>query len=240
MIYEAIQRPSLLTRALEEVVVSQSWATLKHNPIVNVEPLCNMPILQSMYAETLRLYTSLFALRSAPHGDLDICNYKIPKDELLAADSRVAAMDSTFWNTGAATPTDGGLHPVNKFWAERFVEYPDDPTSGPIRLNPSKPKSPRLETSSAENKKGPHFSLDGLAGAWLPYGGGNRQCPGRNFAKQEIILGFSIVFSMLDVELLDSDRLVKPDMKYYGLGTLPPKGKVPFRIRKRVEVPKTD
>ena len=41
-------------------------ASLNSNPIVKIKLLCNTTILQSIYAETLRLYTSLFALRSAP------------------------------------------------------------------------------------------------------------------------------------------------------------------------------
>lgn len=77
--------------------------------------------------------------------------------------------------------------------------------------------------------------MEGLSGAWLPFGGGSRQCPGRNFAKQEIILSFALIATMFDIELLEGTKKdsMQPDMKYYGLGTLPPKGKVPFRIRRR-------
>ncbi len=234
--YEALQRPHILSQALEEVVTSQSWSTLDNNPTMNAESLCNMPILQSMYAETLRLYTSLFSLRSAPHGDFDICNFKIPRNELIAVDSRVAAMDSSSWNTGSDTLAREDLHPVDKFWAERFVEYPNDPSSGPLRINASRSNALRPESTSAESSQGPRFTADGLAGAWLPYGGGNRQCPGRQFAKQEIILGFSIIFSMLEIELVNHVTPQRPDLKYYGLGTLPPKGKVSFRFRKRAQL----
>ena len=203
---------------------------------MNVDSLCSMPILQSMYAETLRVYTSLFALRSAVREDFRIGGFAIPKDELIAVDSRVAAMNKQFWNTGATTKHPEGAHPVDQFWAERFLVYPKDPTSGPLRFNPSTPKAPSAETSFHSNGNCPHFTMDGLAGAWLPFGGGSRQCPGRNFAKQEIILSFAVMFSMLDIELLDSGDMNsrKPNLKYYGLGTLPPKGKVPFRVRKRL------
>jgi cytochrome P450 len=235
MIYECLRQPTILSQALDEVLTSQSWISLNINPKMNVEPLCNMPLLQSMYAETLRLYTSLFTLRSAPYGDLTVCNLTIPKDELIAVDSRVSAMDSSFWNTRATNTDYEGEYPVNHYWAERFLVYPNDPTSGPLRFNASKPRVPAPDVSSHITGSEPHFTMDGLAGAWLPYGGGNRQCPGRNFAKNEIILGFAIVLSMLDVELLDSDNVEprKPDLKFYGLGTLPPKGKVPFRVRRR-------
>lgn len=238
MIYEALQRPDVLSQALTEVVESQSWSTLKMSTTVQADSLCSMPLLQSMYAETLRLYTSLFSLRSASHTTFAFGDFNIPKDELVAVDSRVAAMDASTWNTGAPTADTEAFHPLDRFWANRFLAFPDDPTSGPLRYNPTKPKPPSIpESWSAPLQHGgvPHFSMDGLAGAWLPYGGGNRQCPGRNFAKQEMILGFAIVLSMLEIELLSSGSEVprQPDTKFYGLGTLPPKGTVPFRMRRR-------
>lgn len=60
---------------------------------------------------------------------------------------------------------------------------------------------------------------------------GSRQCPGRDFAKYEIMLSFVLIAPMLDNKLLEGTEKddMRPDMKYYRLGTLPPKGKVPLR-----------
>lgn len=240
MIYEALQQPDILSHALTEVAESQSRITPDMNASTRIDSLCSIPLLQSMYAETLRLYTSLFSLRSASHASFTFCDFKIPKDELVAVDSRVAAMDSNAWNTGTLTADADTPHPLNRFWAERFLVFPDDPTSGPLRVDPAaKAQMPVPESSAAPHshngKASPRFSMDGLAGAWVPYGGGNRQCPGRNFAKQEIIMGFAIVLSTLEIELADKETHERrnPDMKYYGLGTLPPKGTIPFRVRRR-------
>jgi cytochrome P450 len=241
MIYEALQQPDVLLQAMTEVIESQSGCTLDINTTTQIDSLCRKPLLQSMYAETLRLYTSLFSLRSASHTSFGLGDFQIPKDELVAVDSRVAAMNASVWNTGAPTADADAYapHPLNCFWAHRFLVFPDDPTSGPLRGHPTKPKAfvPGSSASSHDNKGGttPRFTTAGLSGAWVPYGGGNRQCPGRNFAKLEIIVGFAIVLSTLEIELLDhqNHERRKPDLKYYGLGTLPPKGKIPFRVRRR-------
>lgn len=238
MIYQALQQPDVLSQALTEVAESQSRSTLDINATMQIDSLCRMPLLQSMYAETLRLYTSLFSLRSASHTSFAFGDFIIPKDELVAVDSRVAAMDSNVWNTGTLTADADAPHPLDRFWADRFLVVPDDRTSGPLRVHPAGPKTSVPGSSAPLHGNGrdtPRFSTDGLTGAWVPYGGGNRQCPGRNFAKQEIILGFAIVLSTLEIELLgdESHDPRKPDTKYYGLGTLPPKGTVPFRFRRR-------
>ena len=79
---------------------------------------------------------------------------------------------------------------------------PDGPKSG-LRVSILRSlKLPFRESGSHLRNNSPHFTIDGLTGAWLPYGGGSRQYHGRNFAEQEIILGFAIMFSMLDIELL--------------------------------------
>lgn len=48
------------------------------------------------------------------------------KDKLIMIPSRTIHMDSSVWSTGA-----GETHPLNEFWAERFLVYPDEPGSGP-------------------------------------------------------------------------------------------------------------
>ncbi|KAL8721387.1 MAG: hypothetical protein Q9225_001934 [Loekoesia sp. 1 TL-2023] len=235
MIYEALRQPGLVQKALDEVVASQAWCSIPSDPCVDIETLCSVPILQSLYAETLRLYTSLFSLRSAIYGDFKLDSFTIPKGELIAVDSRVSAMDNSIWNTGKTATTEGETHPLDQFWAERFLMYPNRPGTGPLRADLSSPREVQTKAITHSDGDDCRFTTEGLAGAWTPYGGGSRQCPGRNFAKQEIIVGFALILSMLDIELICTKNMghVKPDIRYYGLGTLPPKGKIPFRMRRR-------
>ena len=56
------------------------------------------------------------------------------------------------------------------------------------------------------------------------------------FRKAENYTESAVMFLMLDIELLDSGDLDsrKPNLKYFGLGILPPEGRVPFRVKKRL------
>ena len=259
-IVEVLRQPHLLSGTLSEISCmdpSSISTPLTASPSA-IESLCSKPYLQSIYAETLRLYTSLFALRSVSHEDMLIGKWRIPKGKLIAVDSRVAHMNRGVWNTGSGTSiatnehdTDEGSCPLSKFWAERFLEFPNDPSSGPLspRFRGSKARSTfsppsqsssasPVHPSSAKTSNDPHFTMEGLSGAWLPFGGGSRQCPGKNFAKMEIIISVAEILKTFEIELTadEGSTYAVPDMKYYGLGTFPPKGKVPAKIRRRTKV----
>jgi len=128
MVYEALKQPSLLSEALDKIIASQAWSSIPTNPCVDIETLCGVPMLQSMYAETLRMYTSLFSPRSAIHGDFKLGGFTIPKGERIAVDSRVSAMDKSIWNTGATATTEQGPRSLHRFWAERFLVSPQRPS----------------------------------------------------------------------------------------------------------------
>lgn len=50
-------------------------------------------------------------------------------NKISIVSSYPAHMDAEVWNT------KGGAHPFDKFWAERFSIDPNDPESGPTRMN---------------------------------------------------------------------------------------------------------
>lgn len=155
-------------------------------------------------------------------------------------------MDEGFWNTR------GGKHPVDKFWAERFIIDPADVGSGPVRRDvhvegykrPVAPGSAQAPTAEGgdggekrevgggeKEKQEPFFSVRGLEGAWIPYGGGYAACPGRHFAKRIILYTTALLVAAFEVEVLTEE--LEMDDRCFGLGTQKPKHEVRFRIRRR-------
>ena len=224
MLVEVVRDSSLLSRVRSDLSRCVSDSSLSDLDF-DIGRLCEQPLLQSIYAEILRLYTAVMIVRSAEHTDVTIGNWNFPKHSLIAISSQVAHMDKEVWSTGHKA-----LHPLDKFWAERFLVYSHDPSSGPS----FKRYQDSQHCATKNDPKEPQFSLSGVSGSWIPYGGGQKICPGRHFAKQEILLTFAVLCSAFDIELLtDAESGPTPDMRFYGLGTLPPRGATPFRIRRR-------
>lgn len=59
-------------------------------------------------------------------------------------------------------------------------------------------------------------------------------CPGRHFAKQEMIAGMAVLAAHFDIELQVPDGFIpQVDSSYFPLGVLPIKDKIPFRVKRR-------
>lgn len=71
-----------------------------------------------------------------------------------------------------------------------------------------------------------------MSGSFIPFGGGVYTCPGRHFAKREVLLTCAVLVALVDIEL-DRESDLEMDWSTCGFGTLKPKGAVPFRMRRR-------
>lgn len=196
--------------------------------------LCSDPLLQSLYAETLRLRVAVLVVREPARDNFSFRGWHIKKNEVLSLSTRTEAMNKEIWNTGG----DGDPHPLHTLWADRFIVDPQDPCSGPLRAPKDKRKKPIVATTAGNGTfvaGKPYFSMDGLSASWIPYGGGLSLCPGRHFAKQEIITTAAILLNAYEMELIEKGERNKPqvDMSCFGFGTMPPDRAIPFRIRRR-------
>ena len=202
-----------------------------------------------MYAEALRLYVGVLLVREPTRDNYSFRGWSIKKTEILAISTRTEAMNPEIWSTGG----DDNPHPLDVFWADRFIVDPADPNSGPLkkpkgRNHNSKANSVTSQSNQAvnsannnDNKENdhdtqkPYFSMEGLSASWIPYGGGQSHCPGRHFAKQQMIISNAIFLTAFDIELIEEEDKKRPnvDMSCFGFGAMPPDRKIPFRIRRR-------
>lgn len=169
----------------------------------DIDRLLDQPVLQAIYAETLRLRINGFLIRYPSKEDLKIYDWSIPKNHLVFTCSTPGHMNPEIWCGGSNTG-----HPVNEFWPGRFLKY-------------------------SEDQRSMEFSTEAVKGSWMPYGGGSHACPGRHFAKLEIILTMALLVTLYDCEILTAKKSIAMSTRNFGFGALSPAGKVPVRIRRR-------
>ena len=219
---ETFKDTALLTRVRAELdAVFDSTSILTAS--FSVQFLQTLPLLQSIYAETLRLYVRAYIARYTDRASLLLQKWLFPKKSIIMVSTYPAHMDNDFWNT------QDGVHPVDEFWADRFLIHPGDPRSGPQKMTAHEP----TECVTPDASASPKFSLAVTNGSWFPYGGGPRVCVGRAISKRCMMAACAIMASMFDVEILAEKTALEMDPKFYGLGGQRPIGDVRFRIRKR-------
>jgi cytochrome P450 len=190
-------------------------------------PAQSSPLAQSVYAEVQRMRVVMFHNRTPAVDDYRLGPFKLRKGALVAVPTVVASHDEALWGPARTQK------PLGSFWADRFL-VPDvvvlsDGGDGQRGGGGGDREEKDTATTAVR------FSTAGLDGrAWIPYGGGAFICPGKNLAKLEIIGSAAVLAAYFDLEFPHG----VPDMddRFFGLGTQPPKGKVPVRMRRKVGV----
>ncbi len=236
MVAEVIRDPELLSRvrcAVDSYRVDSRDGKLGFEYV----KLCDDPLLQSVYAETLRLHVASYLMRGPALADLNLRGWRIPKDAIMLISSYNAQNDPSAWCTSDKWP----YQPVEGFWSERFLEHPRSKTMAAVPssiTDQSTLEEHQHPNSTPSTRDAGHgaleFPLKGRSGNWIPYGGGQRMCPGRHFAKQEMISSLAVMLTLFDIELIDeADRIPQNDMGGFGFGALWPKTATPIRMRLR-------
>lgn len=238
LIWHGMRDRSLLKRTTSEL---EACRTPNANETIAFDSgrLCNQHLLQSSYAETLRKYVAVYTIRKPEFEDAQVLDYTIPKNKMVVISSAMAHMDKRNWNLG-----DSEEHPVEEFWADRLLTYgnantrpsSNRTTSGSDTAFDSSAQPTSSPTIGRANTQGPRFSLNGYNGAWIPFGGGIHQCPGRHWVKLQMLLSFAMISDAFEIELLDAQKDLKVDMAKYGLGALQPAEKARFKIRRKTTI----
>ena len=155
---------------------------------LDVPTLIALPLLQSIMSEVLRLYVDVLVTRELKE------DLRLPLDDgkrhiLLEKDGIVMAPS---W-LGHRDDSLWSDPPSDHFFAERFLQ--SDPQTG------------RLV-----------FSTNATGGKFFPFGGGKTICPGRVFAKQEVLASVAMVLSSFELGFAGFvDEEGKPSQHFPGL-----------------------
>lgn len=161
----------------------------RDNRSLDIPTLIALPLLQSVFHEVLRLYVDVLVTREL-REDLTLPLDDGKRRVLLEKNAVVMAPS---W-LGHRDETLWTNPPCNQFYAERFLKR--DPETGQ-----------QLFTTSGTN------------GKFFPFGGGKTICPGRVFAKQEVLASVASVLLPFEIEPLGFvDDHGKSSKKFPGLG----------------------
>ena len=134
----------------------------------DIPTLVTLPLMQSVLHEVLRLYVDVLFTREITE------DLKLPhndgKQRILFEKGSVIIAPTWLGHRDEGLWTSP---PCNEFCADRWLRT--DPETGKQS-----------------------FSTTGTAGKFFPFGGGRTMCPGRNFAKQEILASVATVLTMFD------------------------------------------
>ncbi|KAF3760417.1 hypothetical protein M406DRAFT_76074 [Cryphonectria parasitica EP155] len=189
----------------------------------DTNPALSSPLAQSVYAEVQRMRVSMFHNRSPSLVDYRLGPFTLRKGALVMVPTAVASNCTELWGKTRTS------RPLDVFWADRFLVMEKKQESAGEETS----DSPLVQNALKPEEEPVRFSTEGLDGAaWIPYGGGAFTCPGRHLAKLEIISSAALFAAYFDLELVNG---VPPmDDRFFGLGTQPPRGKVPVRIRRKL------
>jgi cytochrome P450 len=193
--------------SIHDEILTAVTSMKQHGKIsFDLPKLLSLPLLSSVFTETLRLRMSTTPTRQL-RTDLEVDGYLLKAGNCVMLPSWLAHTD-TKWSTEE--------HPATSFWAERFLQS-DHGGGGSATSSQPKP------------------------GSYFPFGGGSSMCPGRFFAKQEILTAVAIMILKFDIHYMKfvhhngrtSDRGPEAEVNGAGGGALFPDRDIMVRLRRK-------
>jgi cytochrome P450 len=211
MILHILLDQNLTIRVQSEIVAACSGSRELH-----IDKLMRAPLLSSVYHETLRLRVAGSVGRRCLGSDFYLVRgRKIKRNELVMSTNWLGGLDESFWNTGPLLSGMKPACPVETFWAERFLRYPDEPHGGPHRR--SGVPALRNKSRTVEDDRNAQLVTTGIQGHWFPFGGGSSRCPGEILAKKMILCSVAMVMRSVEIQLLDPVAAANVDSDHQRL-----------------------
>lgn len=178
---------------------------------INVPALVSLPLFQSILQEILRLYTDVLVARDV-HSDLTL---PLDNGERNLRFHRGDLIMAPSWLGHRDSNVWNNPSP-DVFYAERFLKR--DPDTG-------------------EDV----FTMTGTAGKFFPFGGGKTICPGRVFAKQEVMAAVATVLlnfdiqpaSFVDGQGRETKRFPRLGKGFQGAGVMAMEGDMMVRMKRK-------
>lgn len=170
---------------LYEEIMAELKEVQKADGGIDISTLVNQPILLSTLHEVLRVYVDVLVSRQIDHdmalpfSQPDSSNDKTGVRSLMLKAGDMVMMPSYPSHTNPEWQA-GNQPPPNEFYPYRFL------SSSPTACKGDKPV----------------FSTALYNGMFFPFGGGKTICPGRSFARQEILGAVATILLTFDLELL--------------------------------------
>ena len=117
MIVELAKDPALLEAVREEVATTYVTDPETGKRTFDIQKLAILPLLQSVFTETLRLRMNFNIIRQV-NEPFAVDGYTLKKGAMLQAPMMVAHYDEAVWGNAG--------HPASEFWAERHIKYVDE------------------------------------------------------------------------------------------------------------------
>ncbi|KAF5230621.1 hypothetical protein FAUST_9712 [Fusarium austroamericanum] len=215
----AIQDPVLFEALRKEALSVYEDDPLTGERHVNTQKLINLPLMQSVYVEAMRVHVSFNVTRQASQP-LAIGGYAIEKGALVQACSKIAHFEESTWGVEG--------HPASEFWAWRHIK-----------------SVASVDSATGKAVHQDQFAMKGRPSSFFPYGAGYVMCPGRFFAKQEILLAVAILVANFDIEFeqwikedgSDSDRPAQDDGRYAAFIAMHPDREMVMDELKVLKIP---
>jgi hypothetical protein len=122
---EVIKDPLLFQAIRDEVLSVSTLDPVSGRQVINVQRLTSLPIIQSVYTESLRLHLSLNVTRTLIE-DISIAGFPLPKGCMVQAPSEISHTEEAVWGAPG--------HPASEFWAYRHVK-PSMGANGPYSFS---------------------------------------------------------------------------------------------------------
>lgn len=191
-------------------VMEELKSAVNKDGTLNIPELMSLPLLQSIFHEVLRLYVDVLVTREL----FEDLNLPIDDGKTRIALKKGGLVMAPSW-LGHRDESLWVNPPCEVFHARRFLKV--DPETGK-----------------------PIFSTGGTAGKFFPFGGGRSICPGRIFAKQEILTSLSMVLLGFEFEVLGyvgesgrkRDKFPTLRHGYSGSGVICMEGDIKVRMKR--------